>query len=583
MVDVKLIPSADLVPSVNLADVRASCSDFEVVTNTSLDGRNVVGQIIGPALQVSGVRKGKAFICIDTLSTIFKCVDKYTVVDFGTFDGTSIVASKGEVMQNLRTGELCGWVQITTESKTITAIPILRTRDLEPYQAYKGPTVQISTSLALKSKTLFNDARRSAFRKAMSVSIDASLSLNDILISQVCDAAGCGARRTGLSSNVTTVVTQVKAQSISPDQILSKVSGGGFEARLGSNLNSQLAELGLSPLSIQVLAVAVISKSSTTVAVGSAPPAVTSAVLTQDWLVTQLSAVGNSSRSLEIARGAFQAVHISSNQFRQIWAVALPLAKKDTTSAVPFFAAPGAILSTVPGAPYTNDFVMTIQTRLALSGGVAFAGLSFANVSADPPSVRLLQLTLPEMRRDNAVGSLCLAGGTEWRASLANTSTDFACNCAPAQACSGASPTAVSSVACEVIPINGNVWLPVVVESGFCTSPSQILPVGLGLGLGLVLPFMLLVGLSARYLVLRRRQPAKERAERAARRRRKLAGAATLPVAACADVGNANGAGNSLAAGAASPLPILPLEALSTPRSAASESRVTGSEQHQRI
>jgi hypothetical protein len=209
-------------------------------------------------------------------------------------------------------------------------------------------------------------------------------------------------------------------------------------------------------------------------------------------------------------------------------------------------------------------------------------------VSADPPSVRLLQLSLPEMRRDNVVGSLCSTSGTEWRASLANTSTDFACNCRPAQACS-ASPTTGRGVTCEVIPVNGNVWLPAVVESGLCTFPSQYLSVGLGLGLGLVLPFILFVGLSARYLVLRRRQPAKERAERAARRRRKLAQAAALPLAACADVGNAGGAENSLTASAVSSLPNVPIpprEVLSTARSAASESqatRVPVSEQNQRI
>ena len=293
---------------------------------------------------------------------------------------------------------------------------------------------------------------------------------------------------------------QIKAQLLSADQILSKVSDSTFASTLGKNLNSQLAALGLAPVSVQILSISVIYPPTSASAVLSQP--LTSAALLRNstWLTTILSAIGNFSRCIEIANLPFQAVEISADQFSLIWGLALPLTNAVSVSGVAFFAVPGAILLTVPGAVYSPGFSMAIKTRQILSSGVAFAAIGFNNVTDPAPLVRLLQYPLRGQRR-----GWCPATGTDWRTSLANATAEFACNCAAAAGCGG------GGVSCEMVPISGDVWLPSATDVTLCTSPDQHLRLGLGLGIGLLFPLVLFAGIFVRHVLLCRRRPPERR------------------------------------------------------------------------
>ena len=210
---VELIAFSELMSSFALNEI--SCVPYEVVT-VSGNTTNVVGQIIGPALLLTGLGDGDNYFCLQPDETIFTCLDKYTVADFGFLEGTDIIASNTSVVQDLMTGTICGWLNRTypSRSNVVSAVPIMRTSNFQPYQVYQGPSVQITTSLTLSSKALFNDVRRSAFLKAMAASISTALPLKDVSIVQVCDASGCSVRRAGMSANVTTVATKVENTSI---------------------------------------------------------------------------------------------------------------------------------------------------------------------------------------------------------------------------------------------------------------------------------------------------------------------------------------------------------------------------------
>ena len=309
-------------------------------------------------------------------------------------------------------------------------------------------------------------------------------------------------------------LAQVEAQTISENAILAKVSSSDFASSLGSNLNAQLAAVGLKPIGLQVLSITVYNPTTATMPTTANTFVRTTTALQPNWLTIAMSAVGNSSRSLEIAMGPFQQAYISADQFNQLWTAALPLVTE--AGEIPFLAVPGMILSTVPGFPYGPGFSMELHTRQALSAGVAFAAVVIDNVSASPPTVRLMQFPLPGMRR-----GWCPAAGTDWHITLANSTAQFACNCAAAAGCGGA------GVSCDLMPAAGNEWLPAAVESSVCSPPAQLLHLGLGLGIGLALPTLVLAVAAVRHAVLYRRGP-----PRPGQRRRRKPEQDPMPAAA---------------------------------------------------
>ena len=216
LLQIQFIPISELVQPFSFASSTSSCAAFEIVTtvNSSTAERALVGQVIGPGLILNGLNKGMAYFCLDPSEIVYKCLDKYPVFDFGIFEGSAVAASYSQISKDLRTGSLCGWMNTTSFINSMVAIPILRKNDLQPNVLYQGPSVQISTSLALKNKALFNDARRIAFRTAMAESIGPRINLNDVNILQVCDIFGCSLRRVDSPANVTTVVTQVIMENL---------------------------------------------------------------------------------------------------------------------------------------------------------------------------------------------------------------------------------------------------------------------------------------------------------------------------------------------------------------------------------
>ena len=221
------------------AFIKTTCSQFEVVPNTN---GGIVGQLIGNGVTLKGLSRGFVKACLRVDQDIPLCLSKYSVQDFaiGTSDnrpgqplGLSVTMDKSNAM--------CSMVQLNSSGTTMV-FPILRTKNMQPYQVYVGKKVTSTLKLDIQSKELFTLDKMNAFKKsiAAAVKIDA-ISADKIVIIRVCDDAGCidlaSTRR--VTSGGIRVEYQVQADDVAIESIQSALEsdsfGSAFERSMAAN------------------------------------------------------------------------------------------------------------------------------------------------------------------------------------------------------------------------------------------------------------------------------------------------------------------------------------------------------------
>jgi hypothetical protein len=220
---------------------------------------------------------------------------------------------------------------------------------------------------------------------------------------------------------------------------------------------------------------------------------------------TMLSAIGNRSAALELARMPWRPATISLNQSKRALGLALQNAGGfgvPCTAAVPFLVVPGLILGTVVGVVYPEDFALAVETfRLPLldmqSQKLVSAVTNFSSVQgrgSDKIRVEITGFALSIGRRKVS----CITG-TEWRFQRLGAALNESCACNANSLCSG-------EAICTSGLSSGDIWAVGAVSTALCkTAPSQgvgflggyldhALALGLTLGLGFGLPLVIYAG-----------------------------------------------------------------------------------------
>ena len=135
---------------------------------------------------------GTVQACVPLDGRIPLCTVKYAVQDFALGDENNRPGVPLQVAVTIdKSNQMCGQIPLNSSGTTMV-FPVMRTTDMQPYTQYVGKKVSATMKLDIASKELFTLGKMNAFKKSITAAIKVpGISVDKIVIVQVCDAAGC--------------------------------------------------------------------------------------------------------------------------------------------------------------------------------------------------------------------------------------------------------------------------------------------------------------------------------------------------------------------------------------------------------